>query len=102
MVFHDFAHNGQSQTGALGAGGDVRLGQPVTMFRRQTHAIVGDTKGKICTVRFQRDGDLARFVVAPGDAGRDAFAGVLEDIGKRLGHQSSVAFEPDGRHGHIG
>src|ERR1700722_19113029 len=40
MVFHDLAHNRQAQTRALGAGGDIGLGQPVPMFRRQAHAIV--------------------------------------------------------------
>src|ERR1700742_426672 len=42
MVFHDLAYDRQPQAGALGAGGDIRLGQPVAMFRRQADAIVGN------------------------------------------------------------
>src|SRR6516225_11362189 len=42
MVFHDLSHDRQAKAGALGAGRDIRLGQPVAMFRRQPDAIVGD------------------------------------------------------------
>src|ERR1043166_4329723 len=35
MVFHDLAHDGEAQTRALGAGGDIRLGQAMAMLRRQ-------------------------------------------------------------------
>src|SRR5689334_19602299 len=40
MVLHDLAHDRQSQARALGAGGDIGLGQPMAMFRRQADAIV--------------------------------------------------------------
>src|SRR5579862_6406779 len=39
-VLHDLAHDRQPQPRALGAGGDIGLGQAVAMFRRQTDAIV--------------------------------------------------------------
>src|SRR5580700_10198552 len=42
MVFHDLAHNRQSQPGAFGAGGDIGFGEPVPVFGRQAHAIIGD------------------------------------------------------------
>src|SRR5215813_9711384 len=44
MVFHDLAHDREPQAGAFGAGGNVRLGQPVPVFRRQADAIVGDAE----------------------------------------------------------
>src|SRR6185437_6814215 len=42
MVFHDLAHDGEAQPGALGPRGDVWLGQAVAVLRRQPDAIVGD------------------------------------------------------------
>src|ERR1700712_4399604 len=55
MVFHDLAHDRQAQPGALGAGGDIGLGQPVLVFRRQADAVVGDAVGEFRTIRFQGD-----------------------------------------------
>src|SRR5580704_16143250 len=44
MVFHDLAHDRQAKTRALSAGGDIRFGEPVPVFGRQAHAIVGDAE----------------------------------------------------------
>src|SRR3954466_2290818 len=55
MVFHDLAHDGEPQAGALGAGGDIRLGQAMAVFRRQPHAIIGDADHKTCFVRLYGD-----------------------------------------------
>src|ERR1700761_3159046 len=77
MVFHDLAHDRQAQPRALGAGGDVRLGQAMAMFRRQADAIVGDAEGKGRILELDRNVDLSGFIVALGDAGRDPLARIL-------------------------
>src|SRR5438067_6431875 len=51
MVFHDLAHDGEPQAGALGARGDIRFSQAMAVFRRQAHAIVGDTDRKTRLMR---------------------------------------------------
>src|SRR6478672_3793158 len=66
MVFHDLAHDRQTQPRALGPGGDVRLGQPVAMLRRQANAIVGDVVGEVGAIGPDGDGDGARLVIALG------------------------------------
>src|ERR1700689_2475498 len=42
MVFHDLAHDGKAEARSLRARRDIRLGQTMTMFRRQTDSIVRD------------------------------------------------------------
>src|SRR5690348_10310599 len=44
MVFHHLSYDGEAETGALRACGDVWLGQAVALLVRQAHAIVGDAK----------------------------------------------------------
>src|SRR3990167_5336446 len=44
MVFENAFDDGQAQARALFAGGDIGLGQPVAVARRQAHAIVLDAK----------------------------------------------------------
>ena len=77
MVFHDLAHDRQTQTRALGAGGDIGFGQTVLVFGRQADAIVGDVKGEGRAIGFERNVDAARLVITLGDARGDAFARIL-------------------------
>ena len=51
---------------------------------------------KLRAVRLQRDRDLARLVIALGDARGDALARILQHIGQRLGDQPAIAFEKTG------
>ncbi len=65
-----------------GACRHIGLRQPVQMLRRQPDAVVGNAIGEVGTIRLQRDGDAAGLSVAPGMAGGDALARILEDIGQ--------------------
>src|ERR1700759_5520957 len=51
MVFHDLAHNRQAQPCALGAGGNIRLGQAMAMFGGKTDAVVTDLESECRAVR---------------------------------------------------
>src|SRR3954463_2266718 len=95
MVFHDLAHDREAEPRALGARGDVRLGQAMAVLRRQSDAIVGDAEAETRIVRLYGDEDTARLILALGDARQDALAGILENIGERLGNQPAIALEPD-------
>src|SRR5689334_12392832 len=80
MVFHDLAHDREPQPGALGARGDIGLGEPMAMLRRQADAIVGNADGEGGIARRQREGDAAGFVLTPGNARGDALARILQHI----------------------
>src|SRR6185312_630491 len=57
VVLHDLAHDRQTQPRALGAGGDIRLGQAVTMLGREADAIVAHRESEIRAVGLKRDLD---------------------------------------------
>src|ERR1700722_12152398 len=87
MVFHDLAHDRQTQPGALGAGGDIRFGQAMAMLGGKADAIVADLEREGRAIRLKRHRDLARRFVARGETRGDPLTRILQDIGKRLADQ---------------
>src|SRR5579883_1976542 len=57
MVFHDLAHDGEPKPRALGAGGDIGLGQAMAMLGRQAYAVVADANAEAGVQRLDPDGD---------------------------------------------
>src|SRR5690349_4154139 len=71
MVFHDLANDRQTQTRALGARRDIRLGQPVALFVRQANAVVRNFETHHAVVACQRNDDASRRAVTLRDARAD-------------------------------
>src|SRR3569832_1062859 len=68
MVFGNLAHDGEAEARALRARGDLGLGQPVAVFRRQAYAIVRGAEDDLVIHWFDGDDDASRRVVAGSDA----------------------------------
>src|SRR5262249_59686266 len=64
MVFHDLLDDGEPEACPLGAGGDIRLAQPLALLRRQPAAIVVDRDDDAPPLRHDAELDHARLVIA--------------------------------------
>ena len=93
MLFHNFFHNGQTQTGTFFPIGDVWLGQALAPFGRQTNAIVADIQYRVLPL--DADFDFNDTLGDPAAIGRQAgsnrFLGVLQKIGQQPVQMAIIA-----------
>ena len=114
MVFHDFFDDGEPEPGALGAHGNVGLGQLFAVILGKAAAVVFDGQGH--DVLFEvpvlvlpgtcAEGDmdlaLGRLIPLALLAADDGFGGILKKIGQGAENLTVVAIKPDVVCGQVG
>src|SRR3954452_747748 len=81
--------DGEAKAGALLAGGDIRLEQPVAVFLRQANAVVDHVDIDVVPFAHRSHPDAAAAKHALRH-GRDGFGRVLDDVGEPLRDQPPI------------
>src|ERR1035437_5929125 len=83
MILDEAPDDGEPQSGALFARGDIGLEQPAAVFLRQADAVIDDVDDDI--LAFARGKNVDRALAEFGRRhGGNRLGGVLDDVGERL------------------